>query len=44
MEAEYRTYGYEKEEGTENENINFLYIHADCILTAHALSLTNECS
>ena len=44
MVAEYGTYEYEIEKGTENNNINFWYIQAECLLTTHTFSLTNYCS
>ena len=33
MEAEYVTYEYDKEKGTEKDNIYFWYIQDGCILT-----------
>ena len=44
MDAEYRTYEYEKKKGTEKEHINFWYIQAECILTLRTLALQNDCS
>ena len=44
MEAKYGTYEYEKQKAMQKQRINFCYRQDDCLITPHALSLTNDCS